>query len=62
MCTVLRVEVLLNKGLYNKKENENISIVLCYMRVFFLFQILNFNILLQLNDYDYLLDFNFNKL
>lgn len=60
MCTVLRVEVLLNKGLYNKKENENISIVLCYMRVFFLFQILNFNILLQLNDY--LLDFNFNKL
>lgn len=27
---------------------------------FFLFQILNFNILLQLNDY--LLDFNFNKL
>lgn len=60
MCTVVRVEVLLNKGLYNKKENENISIVLCYMRVFFLFQILNFNILLQLNDY--LLDFNFNKL
>lgn len=60
MCTVLRVEVLLNKGLYNKKENENMSIVLCYMRGFFLFQILNFNILLQLNDY--LLDFNFNKL
>lgn len=60
MCTVLRVEVLLNKGLYNKKENENISIVLCYMRGFCLFQILNFNILLQLNDY--LLDFNFNKL
>lgn len=30
------------------------------MRGFFLFQILNFNILLQLNDY--LLDFNFNKL
>lgn len=30
------------------------------MSFFFLFQILNFNILLQLNDY--LLDFNFNKL